>query len=62
VVSVPDDLNAAHTADQWLEQDLRAICALMGTDEIYTEQTVHDWSGSGLDYLAARAEWALKDL
>lgn len=61
-MSTPDDLNAAFTADQWLEQDLRAICALMGADEIYTEQTVHDFSGSGLDYVAARAEWALKEL
>lgn len=61
-MSTPDDLNAAFTADQWLEQDLRAICGLLGLDEEYADFATHVWSGSGLDVVLACAEWELERL
>ncbi|MEV2222685.1 hypothetical protein AB0E01_22735 [Nocardia vinacea] len=61
-LSAADDLNASCTANQWLEQDLRAICALAGCSKYYEEWVVHVWRDSGLDYADARAAWELKAL
>ncbi|WP_280389834.1 hypothetical protein [Nocardia wallacei] len=57
-----DDLNAAHTAEQWTAQDLRQVTRVLGLDEHAADWVVNAWKGHGLDVTLARAHYELETL
>lgn len=54
-----DELNAAHTAERWLEQDVRALFAATGLDEYVADWAVDTLTGLGMDVALARAAYEL---
>ncbi|WP_280393021.1 hypothetical protein [Nocardia wallacei] len=54
-----DELNASHTAERWLEQDVRALFAALGMDEFVADWAAHSLTGPGMDVALARAAYEL---
>jgi hypothetical protein len=55
-----DDLNAAHTADKWMAQDIRQMCRVLGFGSNIAEWMTHAMSGLGMDVALARAAYELE--